>query len=100
MTEQEYTKLLERIIKGAEYLDNPLIKPEDYEKGMKLYDKLCEQALIYQARESWHVYNWMKYRYLTSGIKPSKSEVRSLFADSKLSWEEIEAGIADFESTI
>lgn len=48
MTEEEYFKLLERIIKGAEYLDNPLIKPEDYRKGMKLYDALCEQVLQYK----------------------------------------------------
>jgi hypothetical protein len=42
MTDEEYFKLLKRIVKGAEYLENPLIKKEDYEKGMKLYDKLCE----------------------------------------------------------
>lgn len=45
MTEEEYHETLERIVKGAEYLSNPLIKPEDYEKGMKLYDELCEKIL-------------------------------------------------------
>lgn len=46
-TEEEYFAILERIVKGAEYLENPLIKEEDYEKGMKLYDKLCEQVQRY-----------------------------------------------------
>lgn len=46
-TEGEYFTLLERIVKGAEYLDNPLIKPEDKEKGMKLYDALCGQVHEY-----------------------------------------------------
>lgn len=52
MTEEEYNDLLERIVKGAEYLSNPLIKKEDYEKGMKLYDALCEKALKH--RMSWY----------------------------------------------
>jgi len=46
-TEEEYFALLERIVKGAEYLENPLIKPEDYQKGMRLYDQLCEQVYAY-----------------------------------------------------
>jgi len=46
-SEKEYFTLLDRIVKGAEYLDNPLIKPEDYAKGMKLYDALCETAIRY-----------------------------------------------------
>lgn len=41
--EQEYQKLLNRIVKGAEYLANPLIKPRDFEKGMLLYDSLCKK---------------------------------------------------------
>jgi hypothetical protein len=43
--DDEYFKLLERVVKGAEYLGNPLIKEEDKEKGMVLYDSLCTQAL-------------------------------------------------------
>ena len=46
--DEEYDKLLERIVKGAEYLENPLIKPEDFEKGMKLYDELCSTAIEYR----------------------------------------------------
>ena len=37
MTEDEYNELLERLVKGAEYLSNPLIKLDDYKKGMKFY---------------------------------------------------------------
>lgn len=47
-TEEEYFALLGRIVKGAEYLENPLIKQEDHAKGMKLYDELCEQAKRYR----------------------------------------------------
>lgn len=42
--EKEYFALLERIVKGAEYLENPLIKPEDYAKGMRLYNEFCRRA--------------------------------------------------------
>lgn len=45
--DEEYHKVLERIVKGAEYLDNPLIKPEDREKGMQLYDQLCQSIQDY-----------------------------------------------------
>lgn len=41
----DYFKLLERIVKGAEYLGNPLIKQEEYDKFIKYYDELCRQAL-------------------------------------------------------
>jgi len=40
---QEYQHLLSRIRRGAEYLDNPLLRQEAYEKGMQLYDLLCER---------------------------------------------------------
>ncbi|MBH8609128.1 hypothetical protein [Thermoactinomyces sp. CICC 10521] len=43
-TEAEYFELLDRIVKGAEYLENPLIRPEDYAKGLKLYNELCRRA--------------------------------------------------------
>ena len=41
----ESNALLARIVKGAEYLENPLIKPDDYEKGMKLYDELVDKFM-------------------------------------------------------
>lgn len=48
-TDEEYFKLLERIVKGAEYLENPLITEEDKRKGMILYDRLCKEVTEYQA---------------------------------------------------
>lgn len=45
MTEEEYFSLLNRLVKGAQYLENPLIKPEDYEKGMRIYDAIAKQIL-------------------------------------------------------
>lgn len=47
--DEEYDSLLTRIQKGAEYLDNPLIKPKDYNKGMALYDELCQAARLYRS---------------------------------------------------
>lgn len=47
-TDEEYFKLLDRISAGADYLDNPLIKPEDHAKGMKLYDELFQAAREYR----------------------------------------------------
>ena len=47
--DDEYDKLLDRIVKGAEYLDNPIIKPDDYKKGMKLYDALFQAARHYRS---------------------------------------------------
>ncbi len=44
-SELEYFNLLERIVKGAEYLGNPLIKPEEYERVLPGYDRLCQQAM-------------------------------------------------------
>lgn len=46
--DQEYDQLLARIVKGAEYLENPLIKSEDRNKGMVLYDELCHAAIRYR----------------------------------------------------
>lgn len=48
--ESEYFDLLARIVKGAEYLDNPLIKQDDFDKGMKLYDSLVDSAISYRRR--------------------------------------------------
>ncbi|SFT03657.1 hypothetical protein [Marininema halotolerans] len=48
MTDREYEQLLTRAVKGAEYLDNPLIKSDDWKRGMKLYDAICEEILQYK----------------------------------------------------
>ena len=47
-TDEEYNELLSRIVKGAEYLENPIIREEDLKKGMKLYDQLCATAIEYR----------------------------------------------------
>lgn len=46
--DDEYNELLARIVKGAEYLENPIIKQKDFERGMKLYDELCNIADKYR----------------------------------------------------
>jgi len=58
MTDQEfeelsrrYDELLERLVKGAKFLENPLIKPEVYEAGMRKFDRLWNEAL--EVREKW-----------------------------------------------
>ena len=38
--EKEYFQLLDRLVKGAEYLSNPMITEEDYKKGLALYNKI------------------------------------------------------------
>jgi hypothetical protein len=44
MTDEEYFALLDRIVKGAYYLANPLITQPEYDKALPLYNSLCEQA--------------------------------------------------------
>ena len=48
--DSEYSDLLSRIVRGAEYLDNPLITASDHTKGMKLYDELCDRATKYHKK--------------------------------------------------
>ncbi|MNR93427.1 hypothetical protein D3C72_244820 [compost metagenome] len=52
MTEEEYIALLDRIVKGAEYLDNPMIKPEKKADALRLYDSLCECVRVYHERSA------------------------------------------------
>lgn len=47
-TDEEYFKLLERLVKGAIYLENPLITEEDHSKGMKLYDAIEAEIEAYK----------------------------------------------------
>lgn len=51
-SEEQYFEYLERVRKGAEFLDNPLIKPEDYKRGLKRYDDLCQRVLEYRGMTS------------------------------------------------
>ena len=43
--EKRYDELLERLVKGAEFLENPLIKPEVYEAGLRKYERLTIEFL-------------------------------------------------------
>jgi hypothetical protein len=52
MTEKEYFQLLDRIVKGAEFLENPLLDESKRQKWMKLYDELCEKAQEYRGMTS------------------------------------------------
>lgn len=46
--EEQYQEYLKRLVKGAEYLDDPLLDEEDYIKGMKLYNELEQKILEYR----------------------------------------------------
>lgn len=48
MTDEEYDKLLERLVKGAEYLERTDITPAQREKAQKLYDDLEKRVLAYK----------------------------------------------------
>lgn len=50
LTHPEYYKLLERIVRGATYLERTDITVEEKKKGMVLYDGLVEQARAYTER--------------------------------------------------
>lgn len=43
LSRPEYYKLLERIVRGAEYMARTDITSEQREKGMQLYNKLCSE---------------------------------------------------------
>lgn len=47
-----YEKLLERIIKGAAYLERTDISETDRKKGEKLYEQLCKEADEFRAISS------------------------------------------------
>ena len=46
--DKEYNECLERLVNGAEYLDDPLLSEEDYKRGMKLYNELERRILQYR----------------------------------------------------
>ena len=47
-TDDDYFALLDRIVKGAYYLARPNIAPQEYDRGIKLYDELCKKAWNYR----------------------------------------------------
>jgi hypothetical protein len=48
--EKEYSELLERALKGAEYLERTDLTPEQRRKGERLYDAICEKVLKLRAK--------------------------------------------------
>lgn len=52
MTEQEYNSILARLVKGAEYLENPLLSEKDRAKGQRLYDELEHKIRVYKEANS------------------------------------------------
>lgn len=48
MTEEEYNSTLTRLVKGAEYLENPLLSEKDRIKGQRLYDALEYKIRAYK----------------------------------------------------
>lgn len=50
--DEEYFKILDRIVKGARTIEDPLTTDEEREKYMKAYDHLCRVALEYREREA------------------------------------------------
>lgn len=53
--ERRYDELLGRLVNGAEFLDNPIIKPEVYKAGLKKYDRLCEEFMTVKKQYLDHV---------------------------------------------
>lgn len=48
MADDEYDKLLERLVKGAEYLERTDLTQAQREKAQKLYDELEKRVLAYK----------------------------------------------------
>jgi hypothetical protein len=60
--DEEYFQALARLVKGADYISNPLIKPDDYDKGMKLFDELAEKIIAYRTSPKGRIYDELTER--------------------------------------
>ena len=49
-------------------------------------------------RNHWHLYNWLKKKFMTSGRVPTLDEARAEFPE--LSLEQLGEGYAEFESVV
>lgn len=49
-------------------------------------------------RNRWHVFEYMKQRYMRTGVKPTRNEVLNQFKDTD--FEEIVEGIAEFNLVV
>lgn len=48
MTDNDYDKLLERLVKGAEYLERTELSPAQRKKAQKLYDEIKQRVKAYK----------------------------------------------------
>lgn len=46
--DEEYMHILDRIVKGARAIENPLTTEEERRRYMRAYDHLCKVALEYR----------------------------------------------------
>jgi hypothetical protein len=67
-TEAEYEVVLERIVKGAIKIKDPLLSSEERDRFMILYDELVWQARQYQAREYSRLFPHMRPGYVAMGL--------------------------------
>lgn len=51
-SDEEYLKVLDRIVNGARRIEDPLTTSEERERYMQAYDHLCKVALDYKEREA------------------------------------------------
>lgn len=53
-TEEEYMHILDRIVKGARAIEDPLTTEEERQRYMRAYDHLCKIALDYRLGRGWN----------------------------------------------
>lgn len=53
-TDEEYMHILDRIVKGARAIEDPLTTEEERQRYMRAYDHLCKVALEYRLGRGWH----------------------------------------------
>ena len=52
--DEEYMHILDRIVKGARAIEDPLTTEEERQRYMRAYDHLCKIALEYRLGRGWH----------------------------------------------
>ncbi len=52
--DEEYMHILDRIVKGARAIEDPLTTEEERQRYMRAYDHLCKVALEYRLGRGWH----------------------------------------------
>lgn len=52
--DEEYMHILDRIVKGARAIEDPLTTEEERQRYMRAYDHLCKVALEYRLGRGWN----------------------------------------------